>query len=107
MPGRSRRRPTAILRRTHRLPADAETAKDGEAMRTPTQVEAVLGMLAAADPEVPPENWRCYREILREGFESIDRRLQEYGPLEPECFSLEEANNRLARREDLMRWRRI
>ena len=81
--------------------------KMGEAMRTPTQVEADLGMLAAADPEVPPENWRCYREILREGFESIDRRLQEYGPLEPERFSLEEANNRLARREDLMRWRRV
>ena len=81
--------------------------KMGEAMCTPTQVEAVLGMLAAADPEVPPENWRCYREILREGFESIDRRLQEYGPLEPERFSLEEANNRLARREDLMRWRRV
>ena len=81
--------------------------KMGEAMRTPTQVEAVLGMLAAADPEVPPENWRCYREILREGFESIDRRLQEYGPLEPERFSLEEANNRLARREDLMRWRHV
>ena len=79
----------------------------GEAMCTPVQMEAVLGMLAAADPEVPPENWRCYREILREGFESIDRRLQEYGPLEPERFSLEEANNRLARREDLMRWRRV
>lgn len=45
--------------------------------------------------------------MLKEGFESIDRRLQEYGPLEPERFSLEEANNRLARREDLMRWRRV
>ena len=42
-----------------------------------------------------------------EGFESIDQRLQEYGPLEPERFSLEEANRRLARREDLMRWRRV
>jgi len=81
--------------------------KMGEAMCTPTQVEAVLGMLAAADPEVPPENWRSYREMLKEGFESIDRRLQEYGPLEPERFSLEEANNRLARREDLMRWRHV
>ena len=44
--------------------------------------------------------------MLKEGFVSIDRRLQEYGPLEPERFSLEEANQRLAQREDLVRWRR-
>ena len=79
----------------------------GGAMCTPTQVEAVLGMLAASDPEAPPETWRSYRQILQEGFASIDRRLQEYGALEPERFSLEEANNRLARREDLMRWRHV
>ena len=78
----------------------------GEAMCTPVQMEAVLGMLAASHPEAPPETWRCYREMLKEGFVSIDRRLQEYGPLEPERFSLEEANQRLAQREDLVRWRR-
>jgi hypothetical protein len=32
--------------------------------------------------------------------------LQEYGPLEPERFCLQEANQRLARREDSLRWRR-
>jgi len=65
-----------------------------------------LEMLAASDPEAPPETWRSYRQILQEGFKSIDRRLQDYGPLEPEYFNLEEANQRLAKREDLMRWRR-
>jgi hypothetical protein len=77
----------------------------GEAMCTPVQMEAVLRMLVASDPAAPPETQRSYREILKEGFESIDRRLQEYGPLEPERFNLEEANQRLAQREDLMRWR--
>jgi len=77
----------------------------GEAMCTPVQMEAVLGMLAAFDPAVPAETWRSYREMLKEGFESIDRRLQEYGPLEPERFSLEEANQRVAQREELMRRR--
>jgi hypothetical protein len=78
----------------------------GEAMCTPVQMEAVLGMLAASDPEAPPETWRSYRELLNEGFASLDRRLQEFGPLEPERFHLEEANQRLAQREDRMRWRR-
>jgi len=78
----------------------------GEAMGTPVQMEAVVGMLAASDPEAPPETWRSYRQILQEGFASIDRRLQECGPLEPECFHLEEANRRLAQREDFMGRRR-
>lgn len=77
----------------------------GEAMCTPVQMEAVLEILAASDPDVPAETWRSYREMLKEGFASIDRRLQEYGPLEPERFSLEEANQRLAQHEDLMRRR--
>ena len=40
----------------------------GEAMCTPVQMEAVVGMLAASDPEAPPETWRSYRQILQEGF---------------------------------------
>jgi len=80
--------------------------KMGEEMCTPVQMEAVLGVLAASDPKAPPETWHSYRQILQEGFQSIDRRLKEYGPLEPERFNLEEANQRLAQREDLMGWRR-
>ena len=78
----------------------------GEAMCTPVQMEAVVGMLAASDPKAPPETWRSYRQILQEGFASIDGRLQEYGPLEPERFHLEEANRRLAQREDFLGRRR-
>ena len=69
----------------------------GEAMCTPVQMEAVIAMLAVSDPEATPETWRSYREMLNEGFESIDRRLQEYGPLEPERFNLEEANQFVGR----------
>jgi len=71
-------------------------------MCTLVQREAAVEMLAASDPEAPPETWRSYRQILQEGFASIDRRLQEYGPREPERFHLEEANRRLAQREDFM-----
>jgi hypothetical protein len=78
--------------------------KMGEAIRTPVQMEAVVGMLAASDREAPPETWRSYCQILQEGFASIDRRLQEYGPLELERFNLEEAKRRPAQREDPMRW---
>jgi hypothetical protein len=78
--------------------------KQGETICTPVQMEAVLGMLAASDPDAPPDTWGSLREILTEGFVSIDRRLQEYGPLEPERFNLEEANQRLAEHEDRVRW---
>jgi hypothetical protein len=78
----------------------------GEAMGTPVQREAAVGMWAASDPEAPPETWRCYRQILQEGFASLHRRLQEYGPRETARFHLEEANRRLAQREDFMGRRR-
>jgi hypothetical protein len=68
----------------------------GEAMCTPVQREAAVGRWAASDPQAPPETGRCYRQILQEGFASIDGRLQEHGPREPERFHLEEANRRLA-----------
>jgi hypothetical protein len=80
--------------------------KRGEALCTPVEMEAVLGLLAASDPEAQAGSWQSLREALHEGLESIDRRLQEYGPLEPERFRLEEANQRLAQRENSMRWRR-
>ena len=72
--------------------------KPGAAMGTTVQREAVIGMLSAADPEQPASTWQMLRQALNDGFRSIDRRLQEYGPLEPECFSLQEANQRLTKR---------
>ena len=50
-------------------------------MGTPVPMQAAVGMWAASDPEAPPETWRSYRQILPEGFASIDRRLQAYGVL--------------------------
>jgi hypothetical protein len=79
--------------------------KQGETMCTPVQMEAVIGMLSAADPEQPASTWQSLRQALDDGFQSIDRRLQEYGPLEPERFSLQAANQRLAKRLERMRFR--
>src|ERR1039457_5629342 len=61
--------------------------QQGEAMCTPVQMEAVIGMLAASGPDEPTSTWQTLREVLSDGFHSIDRRLQEYGPLEAERFS--------------------
>jgi hypothetical protein len=79
--------------------------KQGEAMCTPVQMEAVIGMLSAADPEEPASTWQTLRQAANDGFQSIDRRLREYGPLDPERFSLQEANQRLAKRLERMRFR--
>ena len=79
--------------------------KRGEAMCTPVQREAVIGMLSAADPEEPASTWQTLRQALDDGFQSIDRRLHQYGPLEPERFSLQEANQCLAKRLERMRFR--
>jgi len=70
--------------------------KEGESMCTPGQVESLIGMYAAADPDRPPSSWDILRQALHDGFQSIDRRLQEYGPLEPDHFSLQAVNQRLA-----------
>ena len=70
--------------------------KEGESMCTPGQVESLIGMYAAADPDRPPSSWDILRQALHDGFQSIDRRLQEYGPLEPDPFSLQAVNQRLA-----------
>jgi len=66
-------------------------------MGTPAQVESVIGMLAAADPDRPPTTWDLLRSALKDGFQSIDRRLPPYGRLDPDRFSLQEANQRLAK----------
>ena len=51
--------------------------------------------MAEACPDQPAGTWDLLRTVLGEGFESIDRRLKELGPVEPERFSLQEANARL------------
>ena len=56
-------------------------------MCTPAQVEAVIAMFSAADPERPASTWDVLRNTLKDGFQSIDQRLQEYGPLEARSAS--------------------
>src|SRR6266478_4783089 len=53
-------------------------------------------MLAEACPGQSARTWDLLRTVLDEGFQSIDRRLQELGPLQPDRFSLKEANARLS-----------
>jgi hypothetical protein len=69
--------------------------------QTPSQLR-----LALLRDDRQADTWQSLREALNDGLESIDRRLREYGPLEPERFCLQEANQRLAQREDSLRWRR-
>jgi hypothetical protein len=64
-------------------------------MSDPVRLEAGIQMMAEACPDQPVWTWDLLRTVLSEGFESIDRRLKELGPVEPERFSLEEANARL------------
>ncbi len=74
--------------------------REGNAMCTPAQVEAVIGMISVSDPDVPASTWDLLRRTLDEGMTSIDKRIEHYGPLDPECFSLKDANQRLAKRAD-------
>jgi hypothetical protein len=58
--------------------------------------EAGVQLLAEACPEEPPGTWDLLRSALAEGLQSIDRRLKESGPLQPDRFNLVETNERLA-----------
>jgi len=73
-------------------------------MSDPARLEAGIQMLAEACPDTPAHKWNLLRTALGEGFQSTDRRLQELGPLQPERFSLEEANARLSARAKGRRW---
>ena len=74
-------------------------------MGTPAQVEMVISMLTAAQPDQPNSSWDILREALGNGLRSIDQRLEEYGPLEPHRFRLQEANQRLAKLIERGRYR--
>lgn len=54
-------------------------------------------MLTMAHPEQPTGSCDILREAMRDGMRSIDQRLEQYGQLEPNRFSLKEANQRLAK----------
>lgn len=69
----------------------------GEQMFEPAQVETAIRVLAAAHPDGPASTWELLRSVLADGAESLDRRLEQSGRLEPERFNLREANERLAK----------
>jgi hypothetical protein len=77
----------------------------GIAMSDPVLVEAGIAVLSEACPEETTQTWDLLRTVLDEGFQSIDDRLQKLGPLEPDRFSLQEANTRLNERTQGWRWR--
>jgi len=53
-------------------------------------------MLAESCPDEPGATWDLLRTVLKEGMGSIDRRLKECGPIQPERFELVDINERLA-----------
>lgn len=79
--------------------------REGNSMCTPAQVESVIGMLSAADPDRPTNTWDMLRGMLDDGFKSIDQRLERYGPLHPDRFNLQDANQRLAKLVERGRYR--
>lgn len=69
--------------------------REGDAMSDPVRLQAGIQMMAEACPDQPAGTWDLLRTVLSEGFQSIDRRLTELGPVQPDRFSLQEANARL------------
>ena len=74
-------------------------------MSDPVLVKTGIAVLAEACPKEPPQTWDMPRTVLKEGFQSIDDRLQKLGPLAPDRFSLQEANTRWNEWAQGWRWR--
>ena len=70
--------------------------REGTTVSDPALVEAMIQLLAATHPDQPACAWNLLRDAVHEGWQSVDRRLKQYGPLDPGRFSLQEANQRLA-----------
>ena len=69
-----------------------------EQMCPSAEREAMIGLMAVAHPDQPASTWDVLRDALAQGCQSLDRRLEQCGPLQPEQFSLREANQRLEKR---------
>jgi hypothetical protein len=76
----------------------------GEQMFQPEQVETAIRVLTAAHPDRPVSTWDLLRSVVADSAKSLDHRLEQSGRLEPERFSLQEANQRLAK---LLEYRRF
>ena len=73
-------------------------------MFEPAQVETAIGVLSAAHPDRPASTWELLRSVLADGAQSLDRRLEQSGRMEPARFHLKEVNERLAK---LLEYRRF
>ena len=69
----------------------------GENMFEPSEVETTIQVLAAAHSDRPVSTWELLRSVVADSAKSLDQRLEQSGRLEPERFSLKEANQRLAK----------
>ena len=69
--------------------------QEGAWVSDPALVEATVQRLAVAYPEQPAKTWELLRDAVREGWQSVDRRLEASGPLHPDRFNLREANERV------------
>ena len=76
-----------------------------EALSKPYSREAGIEMIAKACPDQPPATWALLRSVLDESIDSIDRRLKESGPLQPDRFILKEVNERLSELKQYGRYR--
>jgi hypothetical protein len=70
--------------------------REGTTVSDPALVEAMIQLLAATHPDQPASAWNLLQDAVHQGWQSVDRRLKQYGPLDPGRFSLQEANQRLA-----------
>jgi hypothetical protein len=59
--------------------------QQGASVSDPALVEATIQLLSATHPEQPAGPRNLLRDAVREGWQNVDRRLLEHGPLEPEC----------------------
>ena len=73
-------------------------------MGSPTERAALAKLMADVYPDQPADTWEVLRSALAQGSQSLDRRFEQSGPLQPERFSLREANQRL---EKLLEQRRF
>ncbi len=78
--------------------------REGPAMSDPVRLEASIQMLAQACPDEPTDRWELLRTVWGEAFQSIDQRLKDLGPLQPERFNLHEANARVHELTERRRW---
>lgn len=88
-----RRRNSAAAPKGYRLMLKRQ--REGSAMLSPELVDTRIQMLTDASPSTPAETWNLLRSAVNDGLVSLDERLKEPRPLQPDRFSLPEANERL------------